>query len=109
MIAIDDSLFDDVNLAALPTEAKRDLAAAIRDELELRVGTVIVEGLSEADLDEFEALAHNGDQEGALQWLCERVPNYREVVEAEFKALKGELKDDAPKILSFAGGDAEQH
>lgn len=84
-------------VATLPTDEFQSLAAAVYDELELRVGTALSEGLSEAQLSEFEALLdyqeNHPEIEGvgpALAWLQDIRPNYQVIVTENTELLLAE-------------------
>ena len=97
---IDNDFIAELGLAALPEAEKQALIAQIVETLEMRVGTVLASGLTEAQLTEFEGFMNRNDQEGALKWLEANAPNYKEVVKGELERLKGEIKASAPQILS---------
>jgi hypothetical protein len=96
---IDDKFLEELGLAALPAEEKQALVAQIIETLEMRVGTKLASGLSDAQLQEFEGFMNANDQEGALKWLETNAPNYKEVVKGELETLKNEIKASANQIL----------
>ena len=104
---IDNDFLAELGLAALPEEEKQALIAQIVETLEMRVGTVLASGLTEAQLVEFEGYMNRNDQEGALKWLETNAPNYKEVVKQELEKLKGEVKTSAEHILA-ASNEAAQ-
>jgi len=67
------------------------IAAGWRDLLypllEENVGERLSSRMSPAELDEFESLVDADDEAGASAWLAEHVPDYHEVVRAEFLKL----------------------
>jgi hypothetical protein len=73
------------------------IAGAWRDtlypELEQRVGERLSIGMSDSQLNEFEALVDAEDQEGATRWLTTHVPRYREIVAEESDRLIREAVD----------------
>jgi len=74
-------------------------------ELESRVGARLTIGLSDAQLDEFEALVDADDDDGASHWLSDHVPHYPQIVAEEFDRLIGEAVDwFARKAAVQAGG-----
>ncbi len=105
-LRLDDSLLQDLGLAAMPAEDKRAMLQQIRDTLEMRVGTRLAEQMSDQQLDEFEQFVQNQDDAGALTWLETNFPNYKDVVNEEFEKLQAEIKQAAPQIL--AGGASDQ-
>ena len=102
MFKLDDNFLAELGLGALPAEEKKKMLAHIYETLELRVGMKLAENMSDAQLDEFEALMDNGNEAGALTWLETNVPNYKDVVAAELEVLKSEIKQTAPMILAAA-------
>lgn len=99
MIKLDDTLLDELGLAALPPEEKKKLLAHIYETLEMRVGMKLAEQMSDAQLSEFEQFIDRNDEAGALRWLETNFPNYKDVVAAEFERLKAEVKQAAPQIM----------
>ena len=96
---IDYEFLAELGLAALPAAEKDALIAQIIETLEMRVGTVLASGLSDAQLQEFEGYMNNNDQDGALKWLEANAPNYKDVVKAELEKLRNEVKSSAQQIL----------
>ncbi len=77
MFQLDDKFLQDVGLGELPAEQKQMFLDHFREQLELRVGTRLSEGLSEAQLDEFESfIDRKADKVNA--WVAANVPNYQE-------------------------------
>lgn len=99
MIKLDNQFLIDVGLGSLPENDKKDMLRHIYEQLELRVGTKLASGMTDAQLDEFEALINNQDEAGALKWLETNFPNYKQVVADELQKLKEEVKISAPQIL----------
>lgn len=69
-----------VNLPGLSDDDLHKLAVEVRPELELRAGTALSDGLSDAQLAEFEHLMNNGDDEGCAAWLATNRPDNQAVV-----------------------------
>lgn len=105
---LDNDFLAEIGLAALPEQEKQALLAQIVETLEMRVGTVLAQGLSEAQLSEFEQYMNNNDQDGALKWLETNAPNYKEVVKGELNKLKQEISASAEHILA-ASNEAEKN
>lgn len=77
MFSLDEQFLVDVGLADLPPEQKEPFLQHIYSELELRVGTRLSEGLSDAQIEEFESIIdHNSSV--ITNWLERFVPNYRQ-------------------------------
>ncbi len=75
MFQLDDKFLQDVGLGDLPEEQKKAFLQHIYDELELRVGAKLSEGLTEEQLTEFESFV-NQDNEKVNAWLNANAPNY---------------------------------
>lgn len=87
-------------IAALPTDEFAALASTVYRELELRVGTALSAGLSDAQLAEFETLityeqAHPeiAGQGLGVSWLVRNHPNYREIVLGTTTAVLAETAE----------------
>lgn len=100
MFQIDDKFLESLGLGALPQQEKDTMKRQIYETLEMRVGMTLASNMTDAQLDEFEALMNKNDEEGALRWLETNFPNYRDVVASELEKLKGEVKAAAPQILA---------
>jgi Protein of unknown function (DUF5663) len=75
MFQLDDKFLADVGLDAMPEEQKKPFLQHIYDELELRVGTRLSEGMSDAQLEEFESIIDRKD-DVVTAWLAQNAPNY---------------------------------
>ena len=75
MFRLDDQFLKDIGLDSLPEEQKKPFLQHIYSELELRVGTKLSDGLSDAQLEEFEEIIDR-KQEKIDSWLAEHAPNY---------------------------------
>lgn len=75
MFQLDDQFLADVGLADLPEEQKKPFLQHIYDQLEYRVGIRLSEGMSDAQLQEFEAIIDH-KQEVIDAWVAQHAPNY---------------------------------
>lgn len=75
MFQLDDKFLADVGLQDLPEEQKKAFLQHIYDELELRVGTKLSDGMSDSQLEEFESIIDRKD-EVVTAWLAQHVPEY---------------------------------
>jgi hypothetical protein len=112
MLKLDNNLLDELGLGGLPEDQKRGMLQHIYETLELRVGTNLANQMSDQQLEEFEKFIDDGgdaNQAQALQWLETNLPNYKQVVNEVFEALKGEIKQMAPQIMasSLPAGQAD--
>jgi hypothetical protein len=103
MLKLDNDLLDELGLSSLPDDQKRGMLQHIYETLELRVGTNLANQMTDQQLEEFEKFIDDGgdaNQNQALQWLETNLPNYKQVVNEVFEALKGEVKQMASQIVA---------
>jgi len=75
MFQLDDKFLEDIGLNELPEEQKKPFLQHIYDELELRVGTRLSDGMSDEQLKEFESIIdHNDDV--INNWLSINATDY---------------------------------
>ena len=75
MFQLDDNFLNDVGLAGLPDDQKQAFLQHIYEELELRVGTKLSEGLSEQQMGEFESFVDQ-NEEVVRAWFIKNIPDY---------------------------------
>ena len=92
MFQLDENFLNDLGLQDMPAEQKDAFLKHIYDELELRVGTKLSEGLSEDQLREFERIIDR-DQASIQNWIRNHAPNY--VEDPMFVRLQQATKLDA--------------
>ena len=110
MLRLDNNLLEELGLGALPEDQKRQMLQHIYETLELRVGTHLANQMTDKQLEEFEKFIDAGgdaNQAQALQWLEANLPNYKQVVNDTFEALKAEVKQMAPQLLSAAAAQPQ--
>lgn len=100
MFKLDNTLLEELGLAALPADEKNKMLAQIYETLEMRVGMKLAEQMTNEQLDEFESYIDRNDEAGALTWLETNFPNYKQVVADELEKLKAEIKQTAPQIVA---------
>ena len=92
MFQLDDKFLADIGLDQLPEEQKQAFLQHIYEELELRVGTRLSDGLSDQQLEEFEKIIDR-DQATIDAWLVAHVQDYTN--DEVFKRMQAALKLDA--------------
>jgi hypothetical protein len=105
MLKLDNNLLAELGLGSLPEDQKKAMLQHIYETLELRVGTQLANQMTDKQLEEFERFIDAGgdqNQAQALQWLESNLPNYKQVVNDVFEALKVEIKGMAPQIVATA-------
>lgn len=75
MFQLDDTFLADVGLADLPEAEKQPFLQHIYQELELRVGTRLSEGMTDEQLAQFESIIDR-KMDVVEPWLAQYVPNY---------------------------------
>lgn len=75
MFQLDDKFLEEIGLNQLPEEQKKPFLQHIYEELELRVGTKLSDGMSDDQLAEFESII---DRKGdiIIAWLDKYAPDY---------------------------------
>ncbi len=76
MFQLDDKFLQEVGLGELPDDQKQAFLDYFREQLEIRVGTQLSEGLSEAQLEEFESFM-NRDTNRVNEWIATNAPGYQ--------------------------------
>ena len=76
MFQLDDKFLQELGLDQLPEDQKQAFKEHIYSELELRVGTRLSDGMSDAQLAEFESFVDR-DDEKVLGWIGTNVPDYQ--------------------------------
>ncbi|MCX6728829.1 MAG: DUF5663 domain-containing protein [Candidatus Saccharibacteria bacterium] len=76
MFQLDEKFLEEIGLNELPEEQKKPFLQHIYDELELRVGTKLSEGMSDEQLSEFESIIDRKD-EVVVAWLAKFAPDYK--------------------------------
>ncbi len=75
MFQLDDQFLQDVGLADLPEEQKKPFLQHVYDQLEYRVGVRLSEGMSDAQLEEFESIIDR-KPEAIETWVAQHAPNF---------------------------------
>lgn len=76
MFQLDDKFLQDLGLDQLPEEQRQAFLQHIYEELELRVGTKLSDGLSDEQLDEFESIIDR-KEDSVNAWLANHATNYQ--------------------------------
>ncbi len=97
MFQLDNTFLEELGLGALPEEQKKPFLQHIYDQLEYRVGIRLSEGMSDEQLEEFEAIIDRKD-DVIVPWLQARAPQYQtEEVFLRLQAASG-LAPDSPVL-----------
>lgn len=99
MFQLDDKFLQEVGLGGLPEDQKKAFLDHFREQLELRVGTKLSEGLSDAQLAEFESFMDRKDDQ-VNAWLAANAPNYEE--DQIYQRLKAGAPEHMPQNVVLA-------
>ena len=76
MFQLDDQFLNDVGLSGLPEDQKKPFLQHTYDQLEYKVGIRLSEGMSDAQLEEFESIIDR-KEDVITTWLSTHAPNYQ--------------------------------
>lgn len=96
MFQLDDTFLEEVGLGSLPPEQKQAFLEYFREQLEIRVGTQLSEGMSDAQLTEFESFIDR-DEEKVNAWIAANVPDYQG--DQIWQQLKGSAPENIPEVV----------
>lgn len=101
MFQIDDKFLQDLGLDQLPEDQRQAFKDHILNQLELRVGTRLSDGLSDAQLAEFESFVDR-DAQKVREWVSKNAPNYQD--DQSYKQLKAgsPTVDDETLLAEYA-------
>ena len=92
----DEQFLQEMGLSAMPEDQKQKFLDYVQEELEVRIGERISKGLTEDQLNEFDAIA---DQSEATKWLEKNRPDYREIVTRTINEMKDEIRANRAKLV----------
>jgi hypothetical protein len=98
-IDLGDNFLKELKLDGLSDDQKTVFLHHIIEVLQLRVGTVLAESLTDEQAEDFDKLDEH-DHHAAWAWLEQHCPQYKDVVASELEKLKRELINSTQKILS---------
>ena len=99
MFQLDDKFLEEIGLNDLPEEQKKPFLQHIYDELELRVGTKLSDGMTDEQLEEFEAIIDH-KEDVVTAWLEKNAADYHnDVVFGQLQSSTG-LDVNDPSLRS---------
>ena len=96
MFQLDDKFLEEVGLGDLPEDQKKAFLDHFREQLEIRVGTKLSDGLSDDQMDEFESFMDR-DEQKVRSWLSVNVPDYQN--DDIFNRLKQSAPENIPEVV----------
>lgn len=76
MFQLDDQFLTDIGLSDLPEEQKKPFLQHVYDQLEYRVGVRLSEGMTDAQLEEFESIIDR-KPEVIDAWIAQHAPDFQ--------------------------------
>lgn len=102
MFQLDDNFLEEIGLGELPAEQRKAFLEHVYSQLELRVGTRLSEGLSEAQLGEFESFVDR-DSEKVQAWIDANAPDYKsDNAYQQILQAAGSAVDEAIVLAEYA-------
>ena len=92
----DENFLKEMGLSSMPEDKKPDFLNYLQEELEVRIGRRIAEGLSEEKLQEFDAII---DATAVSGWLEKNRPDYREIVNRTIEEMKTAIRENHDALL----------
>lgn len=92
----DEKFLQEMGLSGMPEDEKKNFLEYLQEELEVRIGERISEGVPEYKLNEFDLIT---DKAEARKWLEENRPDYREIVKEAIEEMKAEVKANRDKLI----------
>lgn len=88
----------DLTAGSLDEHDLHTLCVAVRGELEARVGSAIVDGMTAAQLEELEAAIDGEDEDTAHALLVRYCPRHDQVVRREWALLRAEVAEFGVRV-----------
>lgn len=102
MFQLDDQFLSDVGLGSLPDEQKKPFLQHVYEQLEYRVGIRLSEGMSDAQLEQFEAIIDRRP-EVINAWIAQFVPQYQsDELFLKIQQSSGMAGDDPALLAEYA-------
>lgn len=92
----DENFLTEMGLLSMPEDQKQQFLSYLQEELEVRIGERISNGLTETQLNEFDLI---NDPAEAAKWLNTNRPDYREIVNRTIEEMKTEVQANRDRLL----------
>lgn len=99
MFQLDEQFLKDLGLDQLPEDQKQAFLDHIYNELELRVGVRLSDGLSDDQLKEFESFVDRDDTK-VQEWVAKNAPDYPN--DSSYQQLKQNAPEGADDVVVLA-------
>lgn len=102
MFQLDDQFLSDVGLGSLPDEQKKPFLQHVYEQLEYRVGIRLSEGMTDEQLEQFEAIIDRRP-EVINAWIAQFVPQYQsDELFLKIQQASGMAGDDPALLAEYA-------
>ena len=91
-----DNFLQEMGLSEMPDDQKQRFLDYVQEELEVRIGERISEGLSEVQLNQFDLIT---DQAEATKWLEANRPDYRNIVASTIAEMKDDIRANRDRLI----------
>ncbi|MEK7160922.1 MAG: DUF5663 domain-containing protein [Patescibacteria group bacterium] len=93
-------ILKELGINQLPVERQEEILVAMTEVLIKRLTLRVLENLSDAQQEEFEAVCATNDQEKVQAFLAANMPNYEQAVQEEIAVFKKEMKETVDALLA---------
>lgn len=92
----DENFLQEMGLSSMPEDQKKAFLEYVEEELEVRIGERIAQGLTEVQLNQFDQIT---DQAEAAKWLEVNRPDYRDIVNRTIDEMKEEIRANHDRLV----------
>lgn len=92
----DENFLREMGLSGMPELEKRKFLSYLQEELEVRIGERISDGLAPYQLNEFDMIDNQAE---ATKWLEQNRPDYRDIVNRTIEEMKSEIRANRDQLL----------
>ncbi|MBQ8985302.1 hypothetical protein IJ076_01965 [Candidatus Saccharibacteria bacterium] len=93
---LDEKFLQEMGLSAMPEDKKQEFLNYIQEELEVRIGRRIAEGVPEDKLQEFDTLT---DMNAIGAWLEKNRPDYHQIVTSCVEEMKQAIRANQSRLV----------
>lgn len=97
---IQQDIFKELGIDQLPQERQEEVLTAMTEALFKRLTLRVLEKLTEAQRQEFEALCEAKNEEKITKFFADNVPGYETMIQEEILAFKADIKKTTDALLA---------
>ncbi|MCL1839901.1 DUF5663 domain-containing protein [Candidatus Saccharibacteria bacterium] len=102
MFELDRTFLEGLGVDDMPEAEMKAFLEHLQEEMEVRVGERMSEGMTEAQIEEFEKIidgeGEDGDMSDSAAWLEKNCPQYKSIVQDVMAELKEEIRAGKDRI-----------